>query len=89
MQAYKFCIALSFLTILLTHSMCFFQVGVDCLLGESVTIGEKVSIKKSVIGNHCKIGEKVKITNCVIMDHVNIQERLVRTMNLLALCDIA
>lgn len=50
------------------------QVGTDCMLGECVTIGEKVSIKKSVIGKHCKIGDKVKITNSVIMGHVNIQE---------------
>uniref|UniRef100_A0A2C9LX14 Translation initiation factor eIF2B subunit gamma n=1 Tax=Biomphalaria glabrata TaxID=6526 RepID=A0A2C9LX14_BIOGL len=50
------------------------QVGADCMLGECVTIGEKVSIKKSVIGKHCKIGDKVKITNSVILGHVNIQE---------------
>ncbi|XP_059162903.1 translation initiation factor eIF-2B subunit gamma-like isoform X2 [Physella acuta] len=50
------------------------QVGADCLLGESVTVGEKVTISKSVIGKHCKIGDKVKITNSVIMGHVNIQE---------------
>ncbi|KAH9515304.1 Eukaryotic translation initiation factor 2B, subunit 3 gamma, 58kDa [Bulinus truncatus] len=50
------------------------QVGADCILGECVTIGEKVSIKKSVIGKHCKIGDKVKITNSVIFGHVNIQE---------------
>ena len=41
---------------------------------ESVSIGEKVSIKKSVIGKHTTIGEKVKISNSVIMDHVTITE---------------
>ncbi|XP_005101815.1 translation initiation factor eIF-2B subunit gamma [Aplysia californica] len=50
------------------------QVGADCLLGENVEIGEKVSIKKSVIGRHCKIDDKVKITNSIIMDHVTILE---------------
>ncbi|CAG5133501.1 unnamed protein product [Candidula unifasciata] len=50
------------------------QVGADCMLGESVTIGEKVSVKKSVIGKHCKIADKVRITNSVIMDHVTIQD---------------
>uniref|UniRef100_A0A0B7B0B2 EIF2B subunit epsilon/gamma LbH domain-containing protein n=1 Tax=Arion vulgaris TaxID=1028688 RepID=A0A0B7B0B2_9EUPU len=50
------------------------QVGTDCMLGDSVIIGEKVSIKKSVVGKHCKIGDKVKITNSVIMEHVTIQD---------------
>lgn len=50
------------------------QVGNDCMVDESVSIGEKVSIKKSVIGKHTTIGEKVKISNSVIMDHVTITE---------------
>lgn len=50
------------------------QVGADCLLGENVEIGEKVSVKKSVIGKNCKIEDKVKITNSVILDNVIIQE---------------
>lgn len=48
------------------------QIGIDCLLGENVEIGEKVSVKKSVIGRNCKIDDKVKITNSVIMDNVTI-----------------
>ena len=52
-----------------------YQVGkLDCMVDESVSIGEKVSVKKSVIGKHTTIGEKVKITNSVIMDHVTIKE---------------
>ncbi|XP_058959487.2 translation initiation factor eIF2B subunit gamma-like [Pocillopora verrucosa] len=50
------------------------QVGNDCMVDESVSIGEKVSIKKSVIGKHTVIGERVKISNSVIMDHVTIME---------------
>ncbi|KAK3599909.1 hypothetical protein CHS0354_022494 [Potamilus streckersoni] len=50
------------------------QVGSECLVGEGVTIGDKVSIKRSVIGKHCTVGDKVKITNSVILDHVNIGE---------------
>jgi len=50
------------------------QIGADCLLSENVEIGEKVSVKKSVIGKNCKIEDKVKITNSVIMDNVTIQE---------------
>lgn len=51
-----------------------FQVGNDCMLDDSVSVGEKVSIKKSVIGKHTTIGEKVKISNSVIMDHVTIRD---------------
>lgn len=50
------------------------QVGNDCMLDESVSVGEKVSIKRSVIGKHTTIGEKVKISNSVIMDHVTIKD---------------
>lgn len=45
------------------------------MLDESVSVGEKVSIKRSVIGKHTTIGEKVKISNSVIMDHVTIKDR--------------
>ena len=51
-----------------------FQVGNDCMLDDSISVGEKVSIKKSVIGKHTTIGEKVKISNSVIMDHVTIRD---------------
>lgn len=56
------------------------QVGNDCMVDESVSIGEKVSIKKSVIGKHTTIGEKVKISNSVIMDHVTIMEGWVKSV---------
>ncbi|KAL5017042.1 hypothetical protein ScPMuIL_006631 [Solemya velum] len=50
------------------------QVGSDCILGEGVSVGEKVSVKHSIIGKHCTIGDKVKITNSVVMDHVTISD---------------
>ncbi|KAH3741886.1 hypothetical protein DPMN_048616, partial [Dreissena polymorpha] len=50
------------------------QIGSDCLVGNSSTIAEKVSIKRSVIGQHCVIGEKVKISNSVLQDHVRIAD---------------
>ena len=56
------------------NNIIIFQVGNDCMVDESVSIGEKVSIKKSIIGKHTTIGEKVKISNSVIMDHVTIME---------------
>ncbi|GFO19053.1 translation initiation factor eif-2b subunit gamma, partial [Plakobranchus ocellatus] len=50
------------------------QVGADSMLGENVEIGEKVSIKKSVLGKFCRVGDGVKITNSVIMDDVSISQ---------------
>ena len=53
------------------------QVGADSILGENVTIGEKVSIKKSVLGKNCTVGDGVKITNSVVMDGVSISQKWV------------
>lgn len=50
------------------------QVGPDSMVGSGSSIGEKVSIKKSTIGQHCVIKDRVKITNSVVMDHVTIHE---------------
>lgn len=50
------------------------QIGSDCLIGDSATIGEKVSIKRSVVGGHTAVADKVKIINSVLMDHVHIAE---------------
>ncbi|KAL3354859.1 hypothetical protein AABB24_019113 [Solanum stoloniferum] len=47
-------------------------VGPHCMLGEGSQMGDKCSVKKSVIGRHCRIGSNVKIVNSVIMDHVTI-----------------
>ena len=55
--------------------MAFQNVSGDCLLAaEGVTLGEKISVKHSCIGQHCTIGDKTKILNCIIMDHVQIGE---------------
>ncbi|XP_054764253.2 translation initiation factor eIF2B subunit gamma-like [Lytechinus pictus] len=50
------------------------SIGKDCMVGERSSIGDQVSIKRSIIGRHCTIGDKVKINNSVIMDHVTIKE---------------
>lgn len=50
------------------------HVGSDSLAADDLQLGEKSSIKKSVIGSHCRIGEKVKIINSVLMDGVTIKE---------------
>ncbi|XP_074263010.1 uncharacterized protein LOC141585849 [Silene latifolia] len=47
-------------------------VGPHCMLGEGSQMGDKCSVKRSVIGRHCRIGSNVKIVNSVVMDHVTI-----------------
>ncbi|XP_051134330.1 uncharacterized protein LOC127253674 [Andrographis paniculata] len=47
-------------------------VGPQCMLGEGSQMGDKCSVKKSVIGRHCRIGSNVKIANSVVMNHVTI-----------------
>lgn len=48
------------------------QIGVDCVVGQGTKVGERCTIKRSVIGKHCHIEDKVKIINSVIMNHVTI-----------------
>ncbi|KAK9122627.1 hypothetical protein Sjap_012229 [Stephania japonica] len=47
-------------------------VGPQCMLGEGSQLGDKCSIKRSVIGRHCRIGSNVKIVNSVVMNHATI-----------------
>ncbi|KAF8039641.1 hypothetical protein BT93_B1999 [Corymbia citriodora subsp. variegata] len=47
-------------------------VGPHCMLGEGSQMGDKCSIKRSVIGRHCRIGSNVKIFNSIVMNHVTI-----------------
>ncbi|KAL9333853.1 hypothetical protein Peur_073992 [Populus x canadensis] len=47
-------------------------VGPHCMLWEGSQMGDKCSVKRSVIGRHCRIGSNVKVVNSVIMNHVTI-----------------
>ncbi|KAL3850211.1 hypothetical protein ACJIZ3_012093 [Penstemon smallii] len=47
-------------------------VGPQCMVGEGSQMGDKCSVKKSVIGSHCRIGSNVKIVNSVVFNHVTI-----------------
>ena len=49
-------------------------VGGDSLVGSSVQLAERASVKRSTIGHHCSIGDKSKIINCVLMDYVTVGE---------------
>lgn len=49
-------------------------ISPDSLVASTVQLGEKVSVKKACVGEHCSIGDRSKVINCVIMDHVHIGE---------------
>ncbi|CAN8103432.1 unnamed protein product [Discula destructiva] len=42
----------------------------DCLIGENVTVEEKVAIRESVVGVNCQIREGAKLSQCLLMDGV-------------------
>ncbi|XP_047081117.1 translation initiation factor eIF-2B subunit gamma-like [Lolium rigidum] len=49
-------------------------VGPQCMLAEGSQLGDKCSVKRSVIGRHCRLGSNVKIVNSVVMNHVVIED---------------
>lgn len=50
------------------------QISADSQVAASTRVGDRTSVKKSVIGTHCVIGKNVKISGCVIMDYVVIND---------------
>lgn len=42
----------------------------DSLVGENVTVDEKVAIRESVVGANCQIKEGAKLSQCLLMDGV-------------------
>ncbi|ELK13141.1 Translation initiation factor eIF-2B subunit gamma [Pteropus alecto] len=58
-------------------------IGVDCLIGQDTQIGEKSSIKHSVIGSSCTIRDRVTITNCLLMNSVTVEEGVVVSTSIL------
>ncbi|XP_040264124.1 translation initiation factor eIF-2B subunit gamma isoform X1 [Bufo bufo] len=50
------------------------MVGTDSMIGEQTKIGDKTSVKHSIVGANCVIEGRVKITNCIIMNDVTIQD---------------
>mmetsp|Transcript_13010 Transcript_13010/g.22960 ORF Transcript_13010/g.22960 Transcript_13010/m.22960 type:complete len:470 (+) Transcript_13010:3-1412(+) len=49
-------------------------ISAACLIGEHCSIGDKSSIKRSVLGNNVRLGTNVKIVNSVLFDNVFIMD---------------
>lgn len=50
------------------------NVGADCLVGQRVTMGERTSVKKSVVGDDTTLGNQVKLNGCVVAANVTIED---------------
>ncbi|NP_001080145.2 eukaryotic translation initiation factor 2B, subunit 3 gamma isoform X2 [Xenopus laevis] len=50
------------------------MVGADSMIGAQTQVGEKSSIKRSLLGSNCTVKDRVKITNCIVMNEVTVQE---------------
>lgn len=49
-------------------------VAAACIVGDNGVIGDKSSIKRSVLGNGVKLGTNVKVINSVLMDNVSVAD---------------
>ena len=47
------------------------------MVGENVTLADKVTVKASTIGHNVTVGTKTKLNNCIIMDNVEIADSVV------------
>lgn len=50
------------------------QISPDSIVGDGVRVGDRASIKKSIVGRHCVIGRGAKLTGCVLWDWVTVEE---------------
>lgn len=46
------------------------------MVGDHTKIGDKCSIKKSIVGSNCVLGVGVKLTNSILMDNVSVQDNV-------------
>jgi len=50
-------------------------VSSDSLIGQGVSVAEKSSVKKSVVGSRCVLKDRSKVVGSVLMEGVVIGER--------------
>lgn len=50
------------------------QISSDSVVASSARIGEKASVKKSIVGPHCIIGKNVRLSGCTLMGYVEVKD---------------
>ena len=58
------------------------NVGADCLVGASAHVGERSTLKRTAIGNHCVIGKGAKLVGCVLMEYCIVEDGYVSLLAL-------
>lgn len=49
-------------------------VGAGCMVGADSTLGDRCSVKRSVVGRGCSLGANVKVINSVLQDGVKVAD---------------
>ena len=49
-------------------------IAAGCMIGKGGKIGERCTIKRSVLGTNCSLGSNVKLINSVLMDRVVVED---------------
>ena len=49
-------------------------VSAGCIVGKGSILGDRCSVKRSIIGSTCKLGTSVKIVGSIVMDNVIIED---------------
>lgn len=49
-------------------------VSAGCIVGKGSILGDRCSVKRSIIGSTCKLGNSVKIVSSIVMDDVIIED---------------
>lgn len=49
-------------------------IGLDSLVGEGTTLGERTHVKRTVVGKNCTVGKRVKLTGCLLLNNVTIED---------------
>lgn len=51
------------------------QISPDSLLGIGVRVGDRASIKRTVIGNRCEVGRGARLSGCILLDGSKVLEK--------------
>jgi translation initiation factor eIF-2B subunit gamma len=51
------------------------QVSTDSILGVGVRIGDRASIKRTVVGNRCEIARGARLAGCILLDGSKVLEK--------------
>ncbi|KAL3137832.1 hypothetical protein ABBQ38_005086 [Trebouxia sp. C0009 RCD-2024] len=49
-------------------------VSAGCIVGKGSILGDRCSVKRSIIGSTCKLGNSVKIVSSIVMDNVIVED---------------